>query len=133
MRLVCIDPGKRSGYAVAVRGLLVSVGTSAPEALPGGSLAVIEHPRVYPTADKQRDPQSIVKLAVTCGQIASSYPAFLWVEPVRWRGGAPESIVRERTYSRLQPAERAIVDSSRVSAHAWDALGIFVWVMCRAL
>jgi len=146
LRLVTIDPGRSVGWALGIGGELVDFGT-VPDvrwngdlsrlwaALPPAPLCVIEMPRVYPSPQKWKgDPQHIVRLAYLAGRIAEQYPLTVELEPKQWQGGSPpERVLRKRTRGRLTAAEARLVDSRRVSAHAWDAIGLFVFSLNRAI
>lgn len=130
--LIAIDPGRRIGWALAHGGVIVDCGTTGDyHALPWASVAVIEMPRVYPNPMKWKgDPQQIVRLAALAGRIAERYPFAALPEPRRWRGMAPERVIRARTLRALQPGEFALT-ARKLSVHAWDALGIACWALGR--
>lgn len=130
--LIAIDPGKRIGWALAIGGVIHECGTVGDyHALPWAAVAVIEMPRVYPNPMKWKgDPQQIVKLATLAGRIAERYPFAAMPEPRRWRGMAPERVIRARTFRALQGDEHELT-TGRVSVHAWDALGIACWALGR--
>jgi hypothetical protein len=144
--IVAIDPGASVGWALGIRGSLVDFGTvhqnrwngnlsKLRNALPRACVCLTEMPRVYPSPLKWKgDPQHIVRLAFLAGRIIEWYPAFLEYEPKQWQGGSlPDHILRKRTRARLTAGERRLVDSRPISAHAWDAIGILVFSLNRAI
>lgn len=135
MRLVAVDPGRYYGWAYAECGLIVACGTCTELAeLPTAPFAIVEMPRVYPNPAKWRgDPQDVVRTAYRAGLVAARYRHSVLVEPKRWRGGAPERIVRQHTRYRLDPTERSTLLGSAISAHAWDAIGMLCWALRRPI
>jgi hypothetical protein len=126
VRLICIDPGKRIGYALCDNGLIVVCGTVSDRAdLPHADIAIIEMPRVYPTASKWKgDPQIIVRLGLLAGEIGTQYPERAYVEPRTWRGMCPEHVLLARITRALTPADCTIGRS----VHSRDAQGIALWL-----
>ena len=129
--IVCVDPGKRIGYAV-LNGVYVditAVGTVGNMGdLPRGAVCVIEMPRVYPNPMKWKgDPQHIVRLAFLAGRIVARYAAHFAVEPRTWRGMGSESAVWNRAVARLRLCESWILET-RLSEHSRDAIGIALYV-----
>lgn len=124
--VVCIDPGKRIGYALCEQGYIVRSGTVGDRLLlPTAEIAVIEMPRVYPNASKWKgDPQVIVRLAALAGEIAAQYPAHAYVEPRVWRGMVPEDVLLNRIRRALLPGDCPLGRS----VHARDAQGIALWL-----
>jgi len=153
--LLAVDPGKHVGWALALGGRLSSFGTvkdvdwNNPRAVdyvldsiikpdwprPGAIVLVIEMPRVYPAVSKWKgDPQHIVRLAFLAGRIAERFSVWKVVEPRTWQGGSPpERVLRNRTRARLTASERVYVDDAKLGPHAWDAIGILVYSLNRAL
>lgn len=133
--ILCIDPGRRIGWALIDGYTIVDCGTVAGiDALPPAVAAFIEVPRVYPNVSKWKgDPQHIVRLAMLAQRIADHYVAYRMVEPREWRGMVPEGVLRSRTRSRLTPPERVNLLTGRVSVHAWDAIGIACWALERPI
>lgn len=126
VRIICIDPGKRIGWALCESGLIVQTGTTSNRAeLPHADIAIIEMPRVYPNASKWKgDPQVIVRLAALAGEIAAQYPRHAYVEPWAWRGMIPESVLLKRIARALTPRDCKLGRS----VHARDAQGIALWL-----
>lgn len=131
LRLIAIDPGRRIGYAVACGGRLVDVGTTSDvDKLPPASIAVVEQPRVYPTVSKWKgDPQDLVRLATMAGEIATRYPLWWYVEPREWMcGSPPDHVLRARTTQAIRGSDAIPL---RMSAHAWDAVGLLFFSLGR--
>lgn len=130
MSVVCIDPGKRTGWALIVDGAIVSSGTIARESLsslPQADAALIEMPRVYVDQTKWKgDPQNIVLLAAVAGECAARYPFAVYVEPREWRGMVPEPVLLQRIERSLRNGEKL-----GASVHARDAQGMALWLMRR--
>lgn len=132
--LIAIDPGRNVGFALALGGRLTAVGTTRdPDTLPGALIAVVEQPRVYPTVNKWKgDPQDLVRLATLAGEIGARYPVVWYVEPRTWMGGSPpDHVLRARTDAALGDLERDLVSARKLSAHAWDALGMLFFSLGR--
>lgn len=146
--LLAVDPGVNTGWALAIGGRLASFGTVKGLAwndidsvdfllanLPPASGLVIEMPRVYPSVAKWKgDPQHIVRLAFLAGRICERFNTWKVVEPKTWQGGSPpEHVLRNRTRRRLLARERSAVEAARPDPHAWDAIGILVYSLNRAI
>lgn len=127
--LIAIDPGKRIGWALALGGRLMAYGTVGdPRELPAATCAIVEMPRVYPSAAKWKgDPQDIVKVAFIAGRCAERYLQHWLVEPREWRGGAPEHVIRTRTEGARRPDDCELGGS----VHAWDAIGLLFYFLGR--
>jgi hypothetical protein len=142
LSLLTVDPGVHTGWALAIGGVLVDFGTvngvhwrGEPPRLFPACVCVVEYPRVYPSVAKWKgDPQDLVRLAYLAGRIAAQFPVSYPVEPRAWqRGSPPEHVLRNRTRALLRPEELCLVESRRVSAHAWDAIGILVYSLDRRI
>lgn len=119
--VIAIDPGRNIGYALASEGVVVECRTVRDKALlPRAALAIIEMPRVYPSAAKWRgDPQDIVRLAYLAGEIAALYPCHTLVPPAK----IPKRVRASRALAALRPGDVAL---ERASNHALDALYILL-------
>lgn len=130
MSVLCIDPGKRTGWALIVDGAIVSSGTVSSDCLgdlPAADAALVEMPRVYVDQTKWKgDPQQIVRLAAIAGECAARYPFAAYVEPREWRGMIPESVLLQRITRSLRAGEKL-----GASVHARDAQGMALWLMRR--
>ena len=139
--MIAIDPGKWSGWALFHRGKLHAAGVLSeaaileappvPEWAP--AIAVIEEPRIYPLGRGKGDPNDILKLALTVGDLRGFYRRHgLHVElvtPRRWKGTVPKAIHGERVLAALAPDEVAILPTlPKTKRHNMvDAIGIGVW------
>ncbi|AKU93392.1 hypothetical protein AKJ09_00056 [Labilithrix luteola] len=140
MALLSIDPGNNAGWATfdATTGDLQACGKGAPppDILDGVTVAVIEHPVIYP-GGKTKNPNDIVKLAVTAGTQAGILMAHgvdvRYVTPREWKGTLDKDACCRRVWSRLtaeeralaarwEPEERGEVKDSKT--HTLDAIGI---------
>lgn len=126
MRVICIDPGKRIGWALCANGLILSCGTVGDKSqLPQADIAIVEMPRVYPNPKKWKgDPQVIVRLAALAGEIANTYPERGYVEPRIWRTMIPEEALLKRIKRALRPDDCPLGKS----VHARDAQGLALWL-----
>ncbi len=127
--VVAIDPGNCTGVAVFVDGVLVFAYASTPAGsliLPPGDIlqraseahGIVELPRIYPSKGRNRgtkNPQSIVRLAVTLGRweerLNALGIAFDEVHPRDWKGTVNKDAMCRRIERRLTAAERAVLDA----------------------
>lgn len=132
MRVICIDPGKRIGWALASGGRITECGTVGDvRDLPDAAFAVTEFPRVYASPGKWRgDPQHVVMVAAVAGEVRARYGRehVVEIEPRVWGGTADKALKRRRTESMLREGE-----PRGRSEHAWDALGMACWLLGRRL
>lgn len=137
--LLSIDPGANTGWAIFDGQALVACGRGSPssEQLQGVTEALLEHPVIYPRGGT-RNPNDIVKLAVTTGEIAGILRAnridVRYVEPRAWKGTIDGDACCRRVWSRLsdverqgpgakwRPEERGPVKGGK--DHVLDAIGI---------
>lgn len=130
MSVVCIDPGKRTGWALVVGQTIVDSGTvwnDRLDKLPPADAALVEMPRVYADQTKWKgDPQTIVRLAAIAGECAARYPWAAYVEPREWRGMIPEHVLLHRIKLALRDNE-----TLGASVHARDAQGMALWLLKR--
>jgi len=143
--LLTIDPGTKSGWAIFDNGTLVACGRDAPPPawLEGVTDAVIEHPVIYPHG-KTRNPNDIVKLAVTAGEQAGLLMAngirVRYIEPRVWKGTLDKSVCCRRAWSRLREDEAAVAEKWQpeeegevkdAKTHVLDAIGIGLHALGR--
>jgi hypothetical protein len=126
--VICIDPGKRTGWALIEMGVITKRGTvDARSILPPADAALVEMPRVYANPVKWKgDPQDIAKLAAMAGEYAGRYRMSELVEPRAWRGNIPEAVLLARLKRSLLPDE-----ALGASVHARDAQGMALWLLGR--
>jgi hypothetical protein len=123
--VICIDPGKRIGWATVLGGIITACGTVGEvDALPPACAAVIEEPVIWGTNTK--DPHSIMKVQLVAGKCAQRYPTYALIPAVRWRGNVPEDVLATRISRALLPHE-----PRGRSVHARDAVGIGLWLVQR--
>src|SRR5688500_15675690 len=128
--VICIDPGKRIGYAGITNGRIVCHGTVGNlDELPPADFALIEEPVIYPDPAKQKgDPNIIRKLYGLALLIGEQYPAYALVTPKEWNFGKPKQVVTNCVRQSLLPGE-----TEGRSQHARDAQGMAFWLLKRAL
>lgn len=145
MRLLSIDPGKRSlAWASWAHGRLTGAGlvthkrrgwvgelhqmTLQVECLAGPvDVTVCEVPRIYPQERKKR-PNDLIDLAVVTGACSrlGKGGRFETVTPQGWKGQTPKTISGERSLAALDPTELAILEATgKLGNHnVLDAVGI---------
>lgn len=146
--LLAIDPASaltRIGWAVFDNHTLVACGWGAPPPvwLEGVTEAVIERPVIYPRG-KTRNPNDIVKLAVSAGEQAGVLMAHgvsvRYVEPRAWKGTIDKAPCCRRAWGRLGEEERYVAAEYEPEAtgdirggkdHVLDAIGIGLFAIGR--
>jgi len=139
--VIAIDPGLWSGWALFHRGKLHVAGvlsedeiTRAPP-MPEWSpaIALIEVPVIYPIGKSKGDPNDLIKLAITVGDLRGFYRRHGlrvgFVKPRRWKGTVPKEIHGERVVGKLEADERAILPTlPKTKRHNMiDAIGLGLW------
>lgn len=149
-RVTAIDPGRTSGWAQFVGHRLQAAGTFADRAYPpawrhADQWLVIEVPRIYPHGRGKGDPNDIVELALTAGEIRGHYRAqgcrVVETHPRTWKGQVPKDIHHARVLAALAPEElRALAPlAKRVTKthpHGFDhnmldAVALGLWFLKR--
>jgi len=151
MKILAIDPGKDSGWALFEDGLLVGCGllqVTSTDATQYKALAdrllvldvcIVERPAIYPGRKQKASTTNIITLALTaggamahCGRRARKK---IYVEPRKWKGQRPKDVDNRRTISLLSAAEKKIVGQSGVGEtklnNVLDAVGIGLWYLER--
>lgn len=143
VRLIAIDPGAHTGWAVFHDSTLVDCGLcelAKGERPPVGNipydLLYWEHPTIYPgcPAGKARD---ILTLLDRARDIADYIKAVKKVSvlPRDWKGTIPKITQNRRDVNRLSPAERAVLLATRcipsLLNNVIDAVGIGLWAVGR--
>lgn len=132
-RLIAIDPGARTGYALFEDAVLVRAGTVRGHelfTLPEADEAVVE----MPTARRRHPrPDDILKLAALAGQCVARYRTCTTVSPQRWKGQLPKAVCQKRVFSRLTKKEITLASWGLVKLdhNAWDAIGIGLYFLGR--
>lgn len=133
MRLLAIDPGKSTGWALFFEGRLVQCGavvgredipSSAPDQV------VIENPVIYPRSKAR--PNDILKLARTVGwyEKVYSYAPTALVEPRVWKGTIPKALMLKRLRDGL--TEREFFLAQNWPHDTVDAIGLGKWYLKNA-
>lgn len=128
-KVLCIDPGKRTGWALITCGTIIQRGTiDARGVLPEADACVIEEPRVYANPGKWKgDPQDIVRLGILAGEYAMRYPLSYTAGLDEWRKSIPDAVLLKRITRSLKPG----VEFLGASVHSRDAQGIALWLLNR--
>lgn len=133
-RLLAVDPGKRTGFALFESTTLVRCGTvksSDLHMLPDADELVIEVPR---SRRRHPRPNDVLDLALLAGKIVGRYPkSALTVAPEKWKGQLPKDVCWKRVRACLWPDELQIVDAplTPLDHNARDAIGIGLWHLGR--
>lgn len=138
--LLAIDPGAAAGWAVFDNGhRLTACGLSSFVQVPLVERVVIERPHSHKTKAPVKD---IITLALRAGewggrlrQIFGIEPEY--IEPATWKGSTPKEISQSRTWAKLDPDERAVLDKAGSGVapskrhNIVDAVGIGLWAVGR--
>lgn len=147
--LLAVDPGRCSGIAYYVDGLLAVATTTTcrtkGDYRDGGDLIirafpetpdrlVIEKPRIYQRGAgvTKGDPNGLRPLLQLIGYLAHAYRGteLIEVEPAQWKGQAAKEATRAMSARRLSPAELAVIPP-RLAHDGWDAIAIGLWGLGR--
>jgi hypothetical protein len=144
-RIISLDPGAVTGYAVFEDKVLVSAGyvqlskgQRPPPQEPGTGL-VIEIPRVYPGARQEAPPNDLIRLALRAGWLQGVYNALLQEEvyPADWKGQLPKDICHARILTLLSKDELQVLENTKgkraktLNHNMLDAVGIGLWYLQR--
>jgi hypothetical protein len=147
-RLLAIDPGACTGWAVYAVGELVACGVTGIDAvdcpavralvsMPGIGELVIERPQVYRPKESKGDPNDLIKVAIEVGRwverASLSGARVLQTLPNEWKGQVPKDVHHRRALAILSDDERAAIPSlPRTYAHnALDAVALGLWRLGR--
>jgi hypothetical protein len=143
--LIAIDPGKVSGWALFYYTQLHAAGVLDEEEILDHPpvpewdpvLAVIEVPRIYPMGKGKGDPNDLLTLALSVGDLRGFYQRrgmrVRLVTPRQWKGTAPKDIHNRRILDNLNEHETEVLPSlAKSKAHNMiDAIGLGLWVLGR--
>lgn len=145
-RLLAIDPGNCTGFAVFDSTVLTYCGVTTVDQNPElvyslgmNDEIVIELPQVYRAAQSKGDPNDLIKVALQVGRwmeraIVRRVPVHL-VKPNEWKGQVRKEIHHERVRKLLHSPELDFVNSTRLpetKAHNMlDAVGLGLWRLGR--
>ncbi len=154
-----VDPGKDTGWAVFVDGILYAAGLSfgpfdeiaedvalemrrvlrlrATRGI-GPIESVIEVPQVYPQRRWKGDPNDLIGVALIAGAVGHALADsgnVEFVKPHEWKGNAPKKVGVGQTLGCLTDDERRILDDSGVinskKHNMIDAVGLGLWKLGR--
>jgi hypothetical protein len=153
MRLLAIDPGKNTGWALFEHGEFSECGVfdTSAETL-GKRCAIVaafvrrwfphmvaaEVPQVYIARKSVGDPNDLIPLACLAGAAASAAERSALVLPRQWKGTVPKPpqarwesyVIHKRNLARLQGGEaRRYAQGAGKSLDAIDAVGLGLWVL----
>jgi len=151
MRLIAIDPGAKTGWALFQDSTLIRCGTvpsSRLHELPDADACVVEFPRAR---RRHPRPDDLLKLAAIAAECCARYsppvPIAAWVGTVQtqprptkvfpetWKGQLPKDVCWKRVRACLWAQELAVVDAplgmGRFDHNARDAIGIGLWYLGR--
>ena len=147
MTLLAVDPGRCSGIAWYVDGLLTvamtcrtrgdyrACGDMIIKAFPAvPAQLVIEKPRIYNRGAgiTKGDPNGLRPLLQLIGYLAHAYrrTELIEVEPATWKGQAKKETTRAMSERRLSAAELAVIPP-RLAHDGWDAIALGLWGLGR--
>ncbi len=130
MRLLAVDPGASSGWALFAERTLVRAGVARPVArFEGVRDIAIEIPQYYPDQKKDVPIQDLISLALIAGRWLGAHPdaAVRAYFPKDWKAQTPKAIGNQRTLGELSEAECAVIEYPRDAkgrTDVLDAIGI---------
>jgi hypothetical protein len=142
MSIICVDPGKKAGWA-AFEGQklkLCCLWAYEPLEIHTWSRAthfLVERPVIYPRSKAR--PRDIITLALLAGRAAAvlGWERVVWVEPRKWKGTIDPDAMTIRIIKALTDEERAIyfAAADKVAEsyrhNIADAIGIGLWKLGR--
>lgn len=142
--VLAIDTGERTGWAYFRSGKLTTVATCSHEeffeiqwvapGMPTSLNVQIEQPKFYPHGKNKTDVDDLLGLAIKVGEMCRFFLergiAPHLVFPHEWKGQLPKDVCQRRCEGKLSNEEKAVLPK-RMSNHAWDAIGIGLWVHGR--
>lgn len=114
MRLLAIDPGLDTGWAILVDGRLVDAGLGAPASADGCTKVIIERPQVYAGRSSKGDPNDLITLAIQVGRYTERYGQGRDVEhilPHTWKGTVNPEVLCRRVVASLDDSERKLLNA----------------------
>ena len=151
--LVAVDPGKNTGLAFFIDGMLARIGCISPknfaynlELFTGGvhqcaMTYVVEIPEIYRSRHSKGDPNHLIPLAKQCGMVQglaeTNGALYHEYKPKAWKGQLPKHVMRNRIKALriLTPHEEHVLQTTPFSKeeehNAWDALGLGLWHLKR--
>ena len=143
MKILAIDPGLSTGWALLDAGILIDCGLGDPRSQSFCNLArvLIERPRVYP-GPREADPNDLITLAIMVGRYSEAFEAKGFpvehIFPRVWKGTVNADVLCNRVLDSLPQFERQLYESkvSKVAEgkrhNVIDAIGIGKWSLRRA-
>lgn len=152
-RLLAIDPGKTSGFALFEDGQLVCAWEEKHKSFKTNSVAlefikrqkkyptifslIIEYPQIYPIKSWIGDPNDLILVGTYVGFFIGVFITYwiLFLDQINtpkardWKGQTPKQIMNERTLEKLSHVESACI--KKKSTHVLDAIGLGLWKLGR--
>lgn len=140
MLILAIDPGNDTGWAIDQDGRLIGCGVSskgsfwAPRKV---DHMVIERPEVYQARFMKGNPNDIITLAITVGELCERVRPYCTFQtlvlPKQWKGSIDKDVHHGRIQDALSPEDLAFVAEKgkrypKSKTHnMWDAIGLVKW------
>lgn len=124
VRLLAVDPGRVTGWALFRDGFLVDCGkTPNGRDLPPADEVVIERPVIR---KRHPRPDDILKLAMLAAAIGERYTRakVTFVKPEEWKGQLPKGVCWHRACKALAPDELDAARGTDHNTHDAIALGL---------
>jgi hypothetical protein len=128
VRLIAIDPGASTGFAVYTDGILTHAGTGLPDLM--CDVVIVEKPEHRPGG--KTPVNDLITLAFTAGQCASAYhgATVYAFKPSQWKGSVPKRVHHPRIRALLEPHELAVIPKN-AKHDTWDAIGLGLFALKR--
>lgn len=140
MRLLTVDPGQTTGWALFISNALIGAGATTKFELLDRVIVVdrvvIEKPAWY-GSDNKVDVNDLIELAVFVGEVKRKFhpQPVDTVLPVTWKGTVPKKIHNQRVLNALTTEERELLPKRpRAGDHdhnMLDAVGLGLWHLRR--
>lgn len=98
------------------------------------SVALIEHPVIYPGSAQQKgDLNDLLDVVAVGASVASHYSKPITVFPSDWKGNVPKDVMTERIRRAITDEERSRIEKcpANLMHNVLDAIGIGLWKLGR--
>ena len=141
MRLLAIDPGRTTGWALLDNNMLQDAGTIKQNRSECLNLltttkplyVICEKPQIYTPTQSKGDPNDLSRLFIQAGwfdMLCLIYSvAYEDVQPHAWKGNLPKLVWHKRSKSVMLQYEIAAAKGQ--DHNMWDAIGIGLWKLGR--